>query len=280
MDGKGGLRCIPIHLEIAEELRALANDRGEIWHDARGRLKDPRLAGRFRRHAERAGITGDQVGPHTLRRSFATRWANDGGGMPQLQAILGHADLATTMEYVDMTPEHVKRAHGEFSAAAQMGLVGRDKTISPCSHGLGNGVFGISALDAATALRLGAEEVRTQVMVQYLSETPCVERADGRRPKVLPPEIAQLGHPGPRGRPFPVCHRAAVRAGGPVLAGLADLPDCGPRAVGNGWMGRPGFRPRRGGPQPRIANMIFRCSRGLSVGVRGAIAIAAVFPSC
>ena len=64
--------------------------------------------------------------------------------------------------------------------------------ITRCSHGLGNGVFGISALDAATALRLGAEEVRTQVMVQYLSETPCVERADGRRPKVLPPEIAQL----------------------------------------------------------------------------------------
>ena len=192
VDGKGGLRWIPIHLDIAEELRALANDRGEIWHDARGRLTDSRLAGRFRRHAERAGITGDQIGPHTLRRSFATRWANDGGGMPQLQAILGHADLATTMEYVDMTPEHVKRAHGEFSAAAQMGLVGRDKTTSRCSHGLGNGVFGISALDAATALRLGADEVRTQVMVQYLSETPCVERANGRRLKVLPPEIAQL----------------------------------------------------------------------------------------
>ena len=190
--GKSDLRTIPIHLEIAVELRSLANAAGEIWYDERGRLNAEQLAKRFQQHAERAGITGEQIGPHTLRRTFATRWAKDGGNMAALQEVLGHADLATTMEYVDMKPEYVKRAHAEFSAAAQMGMVEGGKGTSLGSRSLGHGVFGVSALDAAMAKRLGAEELRTQAMVEYLAEQPCVERPNGRRPKILPREVAQM----------------------------------------------------------------------------------------
>ena len=128
MEGKTGVRKIPISLQMAEELRALANERGEIWYDERGRLDGEQLAHRFRDHAERAGITGPQIGPHTLRRTFAGRWANSSGGAWHLQEILGHSDLQTTQIYTDVVPLEVKRAHAQFSPAARMGLFGEPGT--------------------------------------------------------------------------------------------------------------------------------------------------------
>ena len=192
IDGKKGERKVPVHPELSAELRGLANELGEIWYDERGRLNAEQLTKRFRSHAERAGITGKQTGPHTLRRSFASRWAVASGGSSHLQSILGHAELSTTEIYIDVVPAEVKRAHAQFSPAARLGLFGDPERISPCRSAPGAGLSGVYGVAAETAKRQGGEEVRLQAALEYLAQVPCAERANGRRRKVLPREVAQL----------------------------------------------------------------------------------------
>ena len=184
VDGKRGVRKIPISRGMAEELRALANERGEIWHDERGRLDAEQLAQRFHDHTARAGITGPQTGPHTLRRTFASNWINAGGSMRQLQDILGHADVTTTEIYVDVVYESVKAAHKQFSPAARMGLLG-DEWTPPSSEGL-------NSVAAEMVKRQTHEDVRLQMELDYLASNPCVERKNGRRQKELPRKVALL----------------------------------------------------------------------------------------
>jgi site-specific recombinase XerD len=50
------------------------------------------------RAARQAGIT-KRVGPHTFRHSFATHLLEDVYDIRTVQALLGHADVSTTMMY-------------------------------------------------------------------------------------------------------------------------------------------------------------------------------------
>lgn len=46
--------------------------------------------------------------PHSLRRLLATRWVNRGLDVKKLQILLGHANIGTTMEYVDSSFEQLR----------------------------------------------------------------------------------------------------------------------------------------------------------------------------
>jgi integrase/recombinase XerD len=61
------------------------------------------LVERIGRHA---GITG--LHPHSLRHLLATTWVGKGLDTRKLQLLLGHASIATTMEYVDSNFEQLR----------------------------------------------------------------------------------------------------------------------------------------------------------------------------
>jgi integrase len=61
-------------------------------------------AAMLRRAQERAGITGRRITPHTLRRTMATAWLEDGATPAAVQQVLGHSSVATTYRYIGATP--------------------------------------------------------------------------------------------------------------------------------------------------------------------------------
>jgi integrase/recombinase XerD len=58
------------------------------------------------RIGRRAGIAG--LHPHSLRHMLATAWVSKGLDVKKLQILLGHASIATTMEYVDSNFEQLR----------------------------------------------------------------------------------------------------------------------------------------------------------------------------
>lgn len=64
----------------------------------------------LRRYARGVGIARS-VSPHKLRHSFATHLVVGGADLRSVQAMLGHADIATTEVYTHVAIDHVRRSH-------------------------------------------------------------------------------------------------------------------------------------------------------------------------
>ena len=68
------------------------------------------LWNRIRHWALAAGIE-PRISPHTLRHSFASHMLAGGADLRAVQAMLGHADIATTQIYTHITPERLRDVH-------------------------------------------------------------------------------------------------------------------------------------------------------------------------
>jgi site-specific recombinase XerD len=61
------------------------------------------VQGAFRKAKQRAGIRKRDVGPHTLRHSYATHLLEAGVNLRAIQRYMGHAHLETPMIYLHLT---------------------------------------------------------------------------------------------------------------------------------------------------------------------------------
>jgi integrase/recombinase XerD len=119
--GKGGKRRLVPVGEVALDVlgRYLREVRPRVaTADEKALFASPR-GGRYtreafwfivRRYAVAAGIV-PLPSPHKLRHSFATHLLRGGADLRAVQAMLGHADLATTEIYTRVAHDHVRAAH-------------------------------------------------------------------------------------------------------------------------------------------------------------------------
>jgi integrase/recombinase XerD len=102
--GKGSKeRLVPIssRAELAVERWLEFVPRDSLWLFPSGKrhLSRVRLFQIVREIAGLAGISPERISPHVLRHAFATHLLSGGADLRVLQALLGHADIATTQIY-------------------------------------------------------------------------------------------------------------------------------------------------------------------------------------
>lgn len=104
LKGKGGReRLAPVsdraRAAVAEWRQHVTTDRQWLFPSGKGHLSRVRLYQLIKALAADAGIPPDRVSPHVLRHAFATHLLEGGADLRALQAMLGHADIATTEIY-------------------------------------------------------------------------------------------------------------------------------------------------------------------------------------
>ncbi len=124
--GKGEkVRVVFLSDEAKKSVAAYLKKRGDfgealfVGYSKARKTKDlsrltPRSVERLvKNYAMKAGITR-KVTPHVIRHSFATDLLSNGADLRSVQALLGHANIATTQVYTHVTDSHLRDVHKAF----------------------------------------------------------------------------------------------------------------------------------------------------------------------
>jgi len=126
-------RRVPITAEAFEILERHCAGRGPlelVFPGQGGRPMDAdALSRRFLRARDRAGLKDTRLTLHDVRHSFGSLLARAGYSGPEIQALLGHAKLATTGRYLHHRPragdaERLTRALGGQAPSGRLRAVG------------------------------------------------------------------------------------------------------------------------------------------------------------
>ena len=104
-----------LHLQEYIESRTDDNPALFVTLDApHARLKISGVEIRVRELGRKLNI--DKIHPHKFRRTMATRAIDKGMPIEQLQKILGHSQIDTTMQYAIVNQNNVKVSHRRYIA--------------------------------------------------------------------------------------------------------------------------------------------------------------------
>lgn len=102
---------LPARKDLDDALFVRYGKKAHVGEDSR---ITPRTVQRLLKHyATKAGITR-KVTPHVIRHSFATDLLRNGADLRSVQALLGHANIATTQIYTHVTDAHLREVHKKF----------------------------------------------------------------------------------------------------------------------------------------------------------------------
>lgn len=102
-----------VHLKEYIETRRDDNEALFVTLDSpHDRLKISGVEIRLRKLGRELNL--DRIHPHKFRRSMATRAIDKGMPIEQVQKILGHSQIDTTMQYAMVNQNNVKSAHQKF----------------------------------------------------------------------------------------------------------------------------------------------------------------------
>lgn len=112
VDGKGGKdRVVPVEPHVLSAVDAWMTVRSKLLQKGKSvftTLKGESLDARYirammKREAQAAGFA-KHVHPHMLRHTYATELLEEGLNIREVQELLGHSDVSTTMIYTHVNP--------------------------------------------------------------------------------------------------------------------------------------------------------------------------------
>lgn len=122
-------RCVPMtsRLYAMLEVRKTRATCGLVFHNNFRRMTEDNVSKTFKRHVRAAGL-GHELHFHSLRHTFATWLAQAGVSIFEIQKLLGHSSISTTMVYAHLAPSEL---HGAVNKIQLPEDRGTSEDISP-----------------------------------------------------------------------------------------------------------------------------------------------------